>query len=111
MLNGTKLWISNAKHAGVFFVMANINPSLGYKGITCFIVDRETEGLTVGKNEDKLGLKASSTCTVHFDNCKVHESQILGKPGQGYKYAISILNEGRIGIGAQMVGLAQGLFC
>lgn len=109
-LNGTKLWISNSKHAGVFFVMANANPSLGYKGITCFVVDRDTPGLTVGKNENKLGLVASSTCTVHLDNVKVHEKQILGKLGQGYKYAISILNEGRIGIGAQMIGLAQGCF-
>lgn len=109
-ITGTKMWISNAKHAGIFFVMANIDPSAGYKGITCFIVDRDTPGLTVGKNEDKLGLRASSTCAVHFDECRVHESQILGKPGQGYKYAISILNEGRIGIGAQMVGLAQGCF-
>lgn len=88
--------------------MANINPSVGYKGITCFIVDRETDGLRVGKNESKLGLNASSTCAVHFDACKVHEKNILGKPGQGYQYAINILNEGRIGIGAQMIGLAQG---
>ncbi len=90
--------------------MANINPSLGYKGITCFIVDRDTPGLTIGKNESKLGLNASSTCAVHFDDCKVPEKNILGKAGQGYKYAISILNEGRIGIGAQMIGLAQGCF-
>ncbi len=109
-INGTKLWISNAKHAGVFFVMANVNPSAGYKGITCFVVDRDTPGLKVGKNEDKMGLKASSTCAVHFDDVKVHEKNILGKVGQGYKYAISILNEGRIGIGAQMIGLAQGCF-
>lgn len=90
--------------------MANANPSAGYKGITCFIVDRDTPGLTIGKNEDKLGLIASSTCAVHFDNVKVPEKNILGKFGQGYKYAISILNEGRIGIGAQMIGLAQGCF-
>ncbi|RNA03839.1 short branched chain specific acyl- mitochondrial [Brachionus plicatilis] len=109
-INGTKLWISNSKHAGVFFVMANVNPSLGYKGITCFVVDRDTPGLTIGKNEDKLGLLASSTCAVHFDGVKVHEKNILGEVGQGYKYAISILNEGRIGIGAQMIGLAQGCF-
>lgn len=109
-INGNKMWISNAKHAGVFFIMANINPSAGYKGITCFIVDRDTPGLTIGKNEDKLGLKASSTCALHFDDLKVPEKNILGKPGQGYKYAISILNEGRIGIGAQMIGLAQGCF-
>lgn len=104
------MWISNAKHAGVFFVMANANPSAGYKGITCFIVDRDTPGLRVGKNENKLGLSASSTCAVHFDDVKVSEKNILGKLGHGYKYAISILNEGRIGIGAQMIGLAQGIF-
>ena len=109
-ITGNKLWISNSRHAGVFFVMANVNPSAGYKGITCFIVDRDTPGLTVGKNEKKLGLKASSTCAVHFDDVKVPEKNILGKVGQGYKYAISILNEGRIGIGAQMIGLAQGCF-
>jgi short-chain 2-methylacyl-CoA dehydrogenase len=79
ILNGQKLWISNAKHAGVFFVMANADPSAGYKGITCFIVDRDTPGMTIGKSEDKLGLKASSTCAVFFDNCKVHQRQILGK--------------------------------
>lgn len=107
-ITGNKLWISNARHAGVFFVMANANPGAGYKGITCFIVDRDTPGLKVGKNESKLGLSASSTCAVHFDDVKVPEKNILGKFGQGYKYAISILNEGRIGIGAQMVGLAQG---
>ena len=90
--------------------MANIDPSLGYKGITCFIVDRDTPGLVVGKNEDKLGLRASSTCTVHFDDVKVPADRVLGKVGHGYKYAISILNEGRIGIGAQMIGLAQGCF-
>lgn len=88
--------------------MANANPSAGYKGITCFIVDRDTPGLTIGKKEDKLGLRASSTCVVHFDNLKVPEKNVLGKVGHGYKYAISILNEGRIGIGAQMIGLAQG---
>jgi len=110
ILNGNKMWISNAKYAGVYFIMANVNPSAGYKGITCFIVDRDTPGLTIGKNEDKMGLKASSTCAIHFDDMKVPAKNILGKEGQGYKYAISILNEGRIGIGAQMVGLAQGCF-
>lgn len=109
-INGNKMWISNAKYAGVFFVMANVNPSAGYKGITCFIVDRDTPGLTIGKNEDKCGLRASSTCALHFDDMKVPEKNILGTVGHGYKYAISILNEGRIGIGAQMVGLAQGCF-
>ena len=89
---------------------ANANPSAGYKGITCFIVDRDTPGLTIGKNEDKCGLRASSTCAIHFDDMKVPAKNILGQLGHGYKYAISILNEGRIGIGAQMVGLAQGCF-
>ena len=109
-INGNKMWISNAKHAGVFFVMANANPSAGYKGITCFIVDRDTPGLKIGKNENKMGLNASSTCALHFDDVKVPEKNVLGKVGNGYKYAISILNEGRIGIGAQMIGLAQGCF-
>lgn len=109
-INGSKMWISNAKYAGLFFVMANVDPSAGYKGITCFIVDRDTPGLTIGKNEDKCGLRASSTCALHFDDMKVPAKNILGTVGHGYKYAISILNEGRIGIGAQMVGLAQGCF-
>ncbi len=108
VLNGSKMWISGADTAGVFFVMANANPSVGHKGITCFIVDGGTQGLSIGKKEDKLGLRASSTCTVHFDNVKVPAKNVLGKVGHGYKYAISILNEGRIGIGAQMIGLAQG---
>jgi short/branched chain acyl-CoA dehydrogenase len=90
--------------------MANANPAAGHKGITTFIVDAGTPGLTIGKKEDKLGLRASSTCAVHFDDCKVPAKNILGQLGQGYKYAIAILNEGRIGIGAQMVGLAQGCF-
>jgi len=108
IINGSKMWISSADMAGVFLVMANVNPAAGYKGITCFIVDQHTPGLSIGKKEDKLGIRASSTCTVHFDNVRVAESDILGEEGQGYKYAISMLNEGRIGIGAQMVGLAQG---
>uniref|UniRef100_A0A8C7YSK4 Short/branched chain specific acyl-CoA dehydrogenase, mitochondrial n=1 Tax=Oryzias sinensis TaxID=183150 RepID=A0A8C7YSK4_9TELE len=110
VINGSKMWISNAEHAGVFLVMANVNPSAGYRGITCFIVDRETEGLEIGRKENKLGLRASSTCPVNFDNVKVPESNILGEIGHGYKYAIGMLNEGRIGIAAQMVGLAQGCF-
>lgn len=110
ILNGTKLWITNAEHSGVFFVFANAKPTAGYKGITCFIVDRDTEGLTVGKKENKLGIRASSTCPVHLDNVKVHESNILGEFGKGYKYCIEGLNEGRIGIGAQMLGLAEGCF-
>ncbi|NWR41367.1 ACDSB protein, partial [Regulus satrapa] len=110
IINGSKMWISLAEDAGVFFVMANTDPSLGYRGITCFIVDRNTEGLHVGKKEDKLGIRASSTCPVTFDNVKVPESNILGQVGQGYKYAIGMLNTGRIGIAAQMLGLAQGCF-
>ncbi|XP_074856597.1 short/branched chain specific acyl-CoA dehydrogenase, mitochondrial isoform X2 [Carettochelys insculpta] len=101
IINGSKMWISFAEQAGVFFVMANVNPSLGYKGITCFIVDRDTEGLHVGKKEDKLGIRATSTCPVTFENVKVPETSILGQLGQGYKYAIGILNVGRIGIAAQ----------
>ncbi|KAF7669370.1 hypothetical protein LDENG_00199700 [Lucifuga dentata] len=110
IINGSKMWISNAEHAGVFLVMANADPSAGYRGITCFIVDRETEGLEICKKENKLGLRASSTCPLNFDNMKVPEKNILGKVGQGYKYAIGMLNEGRIGIAAQMLGLAQGCF-
>ncbi|KAL4640149.1 short/branched chain specific acyl-CoA dehydrogenase, mitochondrial isoform X2 [Arapaima gigas] len=110
IINGSKMWISNAEHAGVFLVMANVDPSAGYRGITCFIVDRDVEGLHIGKKENKLGLRASSTCPLNFDNVKVPESNILGKAGQGYKYAIGMLNEGRIGIAAQMGGLAQGCF-
>ncbi|XP_036427754.1 short/branched chain specific acyl-CoA dehydrogenase, mitochondrial-like isoform X1 [Colossoma macropomum] len=110
IINGSKMWISSAEHAGVFMVMANVDPSAGYRGITCFIVDRDTEGLEVGKKENKLGLRASSTCEVNFDNVKVHGKNILGKIGHGYQYAISVLNEGRIGIAAQMLGLAQGCF-
>ncbi|XP_066522224.1 short/branched chain specific acyl-CoA dehydrogenase, mitochondrial [Hoplias malabaricus] len=109
-INGSKMWISNAEHAGVFLVMANAEPSAGYRGITCFIVDRDTEGLHIGKKENKLGLRASSTCPLNFDNVRVPEKNVLGKVGQGYKYAIGMLNGGRIGIAAQMLGLAQGCF-
>jgi alkylation response protein AidB-like acyl-CoA dehydrogenase len=109
-INGNKAWITNAEWAGVFLVMANVDPSAGYKGITCFVVPRDTEGLTVGRKEDKLGIRASSTCPVSFDNVKVPKEMILGEVGKGYKYAIEILNEGRIGIGAQMLGLAQGVY-
>ncbi|KAM4637086.1 short/branched chain specific acyl-CoA dehydrogenase, mitochondrial [Discoglossus pictus] len=110
VINGSKMWISNSEQAGVFLVMANANVSAGYKGITCFIVPKETEGFHIGKKEDKLGLRASSTCSLNFDNVKVPESNVLGQVGQGYKYAIGMLNEGRIGIAAQMLGLAQGCF-
>ncbi|XP_074089529.1 short/branched chain specific acyl-CoA dehydrogenase, mitochondrial isoform X1 [Macrotis lagotis] len=110
IINGSKMWISNAEYAGVFLVMANANPTMGYKGITCFIIDRDTEGLHIGKKENKLGIRASPTSSMIFDNVKVPEANILGQLGQGYKYAIGMLNEGRIGIAAQMLGLAQGCF-
>ena len=106
-LNGTKLWISNAQEAGVFLVFANANPSAGYKGITAFMVDAETPGITIGKPEAKLGLKASSTCPITFDDVQVDASNILGQVGMGYKYCINILNEGRIGIAAQQLGIAK----
>ncbi|OQR90747.1 acyl-CoA dehydrogenase [Achlya hypogyna] len=109
-LTGQKMWISNAEYAGVYLVFANVDPSLGYKGITCFIVDRESEGLEIGKPEDKLGIRASSTCPVFLNGVKVPSSQILGEVGKGYKIAISTLNEGRIGIASQMLGLAQGVY-
>lgn len=98
-INGTKLWISNAQQAGVFLVFANANPAAGYKGITAFMVDTNTPGLSIGKPEDKLGLKASSTCPVTFDGVQVNAENVLGEVGMGYKYCINILNEGRIGIG------------
>ncbi|XP_075072188.1 short/branched chain specific acyl-CoA dehydrogenase, mitochondrial isoform X2 [Mixophyes fleayi] len=110
VINGSKMWISNSEQAGVFLVMANADLSAGYRGITCFIVPRDTEGFHIGKKEDKLGLRASSTCALTFDNVKIPESNVLGQVGQGYKYAIEMLNEGRIGISAQMLGLAQGCF-
>ncbi len=108
VLNGRKLWISNAKEAGVFLVFATVDASAGYKGITAFIVERGAAGFTVGRKEDKLGIRASSTCELIFDDCVVSEDQVLGEAGKGYKIAIETLNEGRIGIGAQMLGLAEG---
>jgi len=108
MLSGRKLWITNAVEAGVFIVFATVDPAAGYHGITAFMVDRGTPGLSIGKKEDKLGIRASSTCEVMFDNCRVPNKNVLGDVGKGYKVAIETLNEGRIGIGAQMVGLAQG---
>ena len=108
ILSGRKLWISNAVEAGVFIVFATVDPVAGYHGITAFVVDRNTPGLSIGKKEDKLGVRASSTCEVVLDDCKVPARNILGDIGKGYKVAIETLNEGRIGIGAQMVGLAQG---
>jgi alkylation response protein AidB-like acyl-CoA dehydrogenase len=107
-INGRKLWITNGNEADMFIVFANINPEAGYRGITAFIVDRGTPGFTIGKKEDKLGIRASSTCELIFEDCVVPKSQILGEVGKGYKVAIETLNEGRIGIGAQMLGLAQG---
>jgi alkylation response protein AidB-like acyl-CoA dehydrogenase len=108
VLNGRKLWITNANEAGVFIVFATINPEAGYRGITAFIVERGFSGFTVGKKEDKLGIRASSTCELLFEECHVPRANVLGEAGKGYKVAIETLNEGRIGIGAQMVGLAQG---
>lgn len=107
-INGRKLWITNGNEADMFIVFANVNPDAGYRGITAFIVDRGTPGFTVGKKEDKLGIRASSTCELVFEDCIVPQSQLLGDVGKGYKVAIETLNEGRIGIGAQMLGLAQG---
>jgi butyryl-CoA dehydrogenase/short/branched chain acyl-CoA dehydrogenase len=108
ILNGQKLWITNAAEAGLFLVFATIDPSLGYKGITCFLVEKDNPGLKVGKKEDKLGIRASSTCEVNLQNARVAAGQVLGEVGKGYKIAIETLNEGRIGIGAQMLGLAEG---
>ena len=108
VLNGRKLWISNAKEAGLFIVFANLDPAAGYKGITAFIVEKGAPGFAVGRKEDKLGIRASSTCELIFDDCVVPGTQVLGEPGKGYKIAIETLNEGRIGIGAQMLGLAEG---
>ena len=110
VLNGSKLWITNANEADIFIVFANVNPELGYKGITAFIVERGMEGFSVSKKENKLGIRASSTCEILFEDCKVPKENILGEYGKGYKVAIETLNEGRIGIGAQMIGIAQGAF-
>jgi butyryl-CoA dehydrogenase/short/branched chain acyl-CoA dehydrogenase len=107
-LNGRKLWISNAREAGLFFVFATLDPRAGYRGITAFMVEKGAVGFTVGRKEDKLGIRASSTCELIFDGCEVGEENLLGEPGKGYKIAIETLNEGRIGIGAQMLGLAEG---
>jgi alkylation response protein AidB-like acyl-CoA dehydrogenase len=107
-LTGRKLWITNAAEAGLFLVFANADPAEGYRGITAFLVDRTTPGLAVGKKEDKLGIRASSTCEVVLDDCRVSKDNVLGEVGKGYKVAIETLNQGRIGIAAQMTGLAQG---
>jgi len=108
ILNGRKLWISNAAEANLFIVFATIDPSAGYKGITAFVIERDTPGFQVGHKEDKLGIRASSTCELLLDECRVPVANVLGQPGKGYKIAIETLNEGRIGIAAQMLGLAQG---
>jgi butyryl-CoA dehydrogenase/short/branched chain acyl-CoA dehydrogenase len=108
VLDGRKLWISNAAEAGLFVLFANADPAAGYRGITAFLVERDFPGFEVGRKEDKLGMRASSTCELILDNCRVPADNILGEPGKGYKIAIETLNEGRIAIGAQMTGLAQG---
>ncbi|RME14704.1 MAG: acyl-CoA dehydrogenase [Bdellovibrio sp.] len=110
VLKGHKLWITNANEAQVFLVFANLNPEKGYKGITGFIVERGFEGFKVGKKEDKMGIRASSTCELIFEDCIVPKENLFGEEGKGYKIAIETLNEGRIGIGAQMLGIAQGAY-
>ena len=107
LLSGRKLWITNAKEAGLFIVFATLDPQAGYRGITAFLVDRDTPGFSVGKKEDKLGIRASSTCELLLEECRVPRANVLGEVGKGYKVAIETLNEGRIGIGAQMLGIAQ----
>ena len=107
-LNGRKLWITNGKEAGVFILFATLDPALGYKGITAFIVEKDFPGFTIGKKEDKLGIRASSTCELILEDCRVPRENVLGEVGKGYKIAIETLNEGRIGIGAQMIGVARG---
>jgi alkylation response protein AidB-like acyl-CoA dehydrogenase len=109
-LTGRKLWITNAAESHLFIVFATVDPALGYKGITAFLVERGTPGFSIGKKEDKLGIRASSTCELVFDRCSLPRENVLGAVGSGYKVAIETLNEGRIGIGAQMIGIAQGAF-
>jgi len=108
ILNGRKLWITNAKEAGLFIVFATVDPELGYKGITAFLIERDAPGFSVGKKEDKLGIRASSTCELILEDCRVPRANVLGELGKGYKVAMETLNEGRIGIGAQMLGVARG---
>jgi alkylation response protein AidB-like acyl-CoA dehydrogenase len=108
ILNGQKLWITNAREAGMFIVFATLDAAAGYKSITAFLVERSTPGFSIGKKEDKLGIRASSTCEILLDDCRIPYENLLGEAGKGYKIAIETLNEGRIGIGAQMLGLAQG---
>ncbi|PGH11968.1 hypothetical protein AJ79_04555 [Helicocarpus griseus UAMH5409] len=107
-INGSKMWITNSMEAGFFIVFANLDPSKGYKGITAFIVEKGTPGFSIAKKEKKLGIRASSTCVLNFDDVEIPKENLLGEEGQGYKYAINLLNEGRIGIAAQMTGLALG---
>jgi len=108
VLNGRKMWITNSKEAGVFLLFATVDPAAGYKGITAFIIEKDFPGFTVGKKEDKLGIRASSTCELILEDCRVPKPNLLGETGKGYKIAIETLNEGRIGIGAQMAGVARG---
>jgi alkylation response protein AidB-like acyl-CoA dehydrogenase len=108
VLNGRKLWITNGKEADIFILLATVDPAAGYKGITAFIVEKRFPGFSVGKKEDKLGIRASSTCELILEDCRVPKENVLGEVGKGYKIAIETLNEGRIGIGAQMLGLARG---
>jgi butyryl-CoA dehydrogenase/short/branched chain acyl-CoA dehydrogenase len=108
VLSGRKLWITNAKEAGLFVVFATIDASAGYKGITAFLVEKDTPGFAVGRKEDKLGIRASSTCELILDECAIPAAQVLGEAGKGYRIAMETLNGGRIGIGAQMLGLAEG---
>lgn len=109
-ISGGKMWITNSLEANFFIVFANLDPSKGYKGITAFIVEKGTPGFQIAKKEKKLGIKASSTCVITFDDVKIPKENLLGEKGHGYKYAIGLLNEGRIGIAAQMTGLALGAF-
>src|SRR5438128_12095844 len=108
VLNGRKLWITNGKEADIFVLFANANPEAGYRGITAFIVEKSTEGFAVGKKENKLGIRASSTTELILEDCRVPKENVLGEIGRGYKVSIETLNEGRIGIGAQMIGIARG---
>src|SRR5512146_2611730 len=107
LLTGRKLWITNVAEAGFFLLFANANPEAGYRGVTAFLVEREFPGFQVGKKEDKLGLRASSTCELILDNCRVPKANVIGEVRKGYKVAIETLNEGRIAIAAQMIGLAR----
>ena len=107
-ISGSKMWITNSMEADFFIVFANLDPSKGYKGITAFVVEKSAKGFSIAKKEKKLGIRASSTCVINFDDVEIPKDQLLGEEGQGYKYAIGILNEGRIGIAAQMTGLALG---